>query len=187
MLIDLYKSIPVYRSFRKFRQLNLVCAELFILFSLKPLQWRPTPYYLNTNELPLYMQNNVPIKNKFRPGLNRWGFLTPPVAGALFLAALVASCFLGAFPPVDLRAVCFVRAIFQTHGNNRRIFAWGKNQTDTFGRNNFLGRSRCMRENRCKFSKYALGSKRELSYGGVSAVDRTLGEHNQVILGFDWL
>ena len=26
-------------------------------------------------------------------------------------AALVASCFRGAFPPVDLRAVCFVRAI----------------------------------------------------------------------------
>ena len=39
-----------------------------------------------------------------------WGFFTPPVEGALFLAALVASCFLGAFPPVDLRAVCLVRA-----------------------------------------------------------------------------
>ena len=38
-------------------------------------------------------------------------FLTPPVAGALFLAALVASCLRGAFPPVDLRAVCLVRAI----------------------------------------------------------------------------
>jgi len=25
---------------------------------------------------------------------------------------LVASCFLGAFPPVDLRAVCLVRAIY---------------------------------------------------------------------------
>ena len=45
------------------------------------------------------------------PGLYLWGFLTPPVAGADFLAALVASCFLGAFPPVDLRAVCLVRAI----------------------------------------------------------------------------
>ncbi|KXJ06518.1 WD repeat domain phosphoinositide-interacting protein 2 [Exaiptasia diaphana] len=33
------------------------------------------------------------------------------VAGALLRAALVASCFLGAFPPVDLRAVCLVRAI----------------------------------------------------------------------------
>ena len=41
----------------------------------------------------------------------RWGFLTPPVAGALLRAALVASCLRGAFPPVDLRAVCFVRAI----------------------------------------------------------------------------
>uniref|UniRef100_A0A9J8CHM0 Core Histone H2A/H2B/H3 domain-containing protein n=1 Tax=Cyprinus carpio carpio TaxID=630221 RepID=A0A9J8CHM0_CYPCA len=41
----------------------------------------------------------------------RWGFLTPPVAGALFRAALVASCFLGALPPVDLRAVCLVLAI----------------------------------------------------------------------------
>merc|ERR1712178_644419 len=45
------------------------------------------------------------------PGLYLWGFLTPPVDGADFLAALVASCFLGAFPPVDLRAVCLVRAI----------------------------------------------------------------------------
>jgi hypothetical protein len=37
--------------------------------------------------------------------------LTPPVAGADLRAALVASCFLGAFPPVDFLAVCFVRAI----------------------------------------------------------------------------
>ena len=47
------------------------------------------------------------------PGLYRWGFFTPPVEGALFLAALVASCFLGAFPPVLFRAVCFVRAILR--------------------------------------------------------------------------
>jgi hypothetical protein len=33
------------------------------------------------------------------------------VVGADFLAALVASCFLGALPPVDLRAVCLVLAI----------------------------------------------------------------------------
>merc|ERR1711994_459408 len=45
------------------------------------------------------------------PGLYLWGFFTPPVDGALFLAALVASCFLGALPPVDFLAVCFVRAI----------------------------------------------------------------------------
>jgi len=30
----------------------------------------------------------------------------------IFQRTLVASCFLGAFPPVDLRAVCFVRAIY---------------------------------------------------------------------------
>jgi hypothetical protein len=34
------------------------------------------------------------------------------VAGADLRAALVASCLRGAFPPVDLRAVCLVRAIF---------------------------------------------------------------------------
>jgi hypothetical protein len=34
-----------------------------------------------------------------------------PVEGAVFLAALEASCFRGAFPPVDFRAVCLVRAI----------------------------------------------------------------------------
>ena len=50
----------------------------------------------------------------------RHTFLTPPVAGALFLAAFVASCLRGALPPVDLRAVCFVRAIAaaeSTEGN----------------------------------------------------------------------
>jgi len=45
------------------------------------------------------------------PGRYLCGFLTPPVAGALLRAALVASCLRGALPPVDLRAVCFVRAI----------------------------------------------------------------------------
>jgi len=59
----------------------------------------------------------VQLKKKKKSSLSQthlylWGFLTPPVEGALFLAALVASCFLGAFPPVDLRAVCLVRAIF---------------------------------------------------------------------------
>jgi hypothetical protein len=37
--------------------------------------------------------------------------MTPPVQGADFLAALVASALLGAFPPVDFLAVCFVRAM----------------------------------------------------------------------------
>ena len=34
------------------------------------------------------------------------------MAGADLRAALVASCFLGALPPVDFLAVCFVRAMF---------------------------------------------------------------------------
>ena len=42
-------------------------------------------------------------------------FLTPPVAGALFLAALVANCLRGALPPVDLRAVCLVRAMLERY------------------------------------------------------------------------
>lgn len=46
------------------------------------------------------------------PGRKRCGFLMPPAAaGAFFLAALVAIDFLGAFPPVDLRAVCLVLAM----------------------------------------------------------------------------
>ncbi len=36
---------------------------------------------------------------------------TLPVVGALLRAAFVASCFLGALPPVDFLAVCLVRAI----------------------------------------------------------------------------
>jgi histone H3 len=35
-----------------------------------------------------------------------------PAVGADFLAAFEASCFRGALPPVDFRAVCLVRAIF---------------------------------------------------------------------------
>ena len=35
-------------------------------------------------------------------------FLAPPVDGANLRAAAVASAILGALPPVDLRAVCFV-------------------------------------------------------------------------------
>ena len=35
--------------------------------------------------------------------------------GALLRAALVASCLRGAFPPVDLRAVCLVRAMSLTY------------------------------------------------------------------------
>jgi len=34
-----------------------------------------------------------------------------PIAGVDFLAVFVASCFLGALPLVDLRAVCLVRAL----------------------------------------------------------------------------
>ena len=45
------------------------------------------------------------------PGLNLCGFLTPPVAGADFLAALVANYFLGALAPVDFLAVYLVLAI----------------------------------------------------------------------------
>ncbi|CAH3136346.1 unnamed protein product, partial [Pocillopora meandrina] len=48
------------------------------------------------------------------------GFLTPPVAGALLRAAFVASCFRGAFPPVDLRAVCFKRNSF-SHNSVTRV------------------------------------------------------------------
>jgi hypothetical protein len=37
---------------------------------------------------------------------------TAPALGADLRAALVASCLRGALPPVDLRAVCLVLAIF---------------------------------------------------------------------------
>ena len=37
--------------------------------------------------------------------------MTPPVGMALLRAILVPSCFRGALPPVDFRAVCFVRAM----------------------------------------------------------------------------
>jgi hypothetical protein len=43
------------------------------------------------------------------PGLYLWGFLTPPVEGADFLAALEASCLRGALPPVDCIVVSIDR------------------------------------------------------------------------------
>ncbi len=45
------------------------------------------------------------------PGLKRCGFLTPADVGADMRAFCEARAFRGALPPVDLRAVCFVRAI----------------------------------------------------------------------------
>jgi hypothetical protein len=52
----------------------------------------------------------------------------PPVLGAVFLAALVASAFLGAFPPVDFFAVCLVRAILWSCASvsafYRRLVQW---------------------------------------------------------------
>jgi hypothetical protein len=45
------------------------------------------------------------------PGLNLWGFLIPPVAGADFLAAFEANYFLGALAPVDFLAVYLVLAM----------------------------------------------------------------------------
>jgi hypothetical protein len=44
-----------------------------------------------------------------------------PEAGALLRAALVASCLRGALPPVDLRAVCLVRAILLYILYSRRL------------------------------------------------------------------
>ena len=69
------------------------------------------------------------------PGRYLCGFLTPPVAGADLRAALVASCFLGALPPVDLRAVCLVRAIV----NDLNIYEEMRNEslvsTNPFSKN----------------------------------------------------
>ena len=45
------------------------------------------------------------------PGLYLWAFFTPPAAGAVFLAALLARCFLGALVPVFFLAVYLVLAI----------------------------------------------------------------------------
>lgn len=52
--------------------------------------------------------------------------MTPPVDGVAFLAALVASCFRGAFPPVDFLAVCLVLAIFEKENATLKLlkFDW---------------------------------------------------------------
>lgn len=50
------------------------------------------------------------------------------MAGADLRAALAASCFRGAFPPVDFRAVCLVRAIFvifEIWEDREKVVGWG--------------------------------------------------------------
>jgi histone H3 len=62
------------------------------------------------------------------PGLNLCGRLTPPLTAmgsalpppVLFLAAFVASCFLGALPPVFFLAVYLVLAIYLIDKSIRR-------------------------------------------------------------------
>lgn len=51
--------------------------------------------------------------------------MTPPALLVVdFLAALAANCFRGALPPVDLRAVCLVRAI-GPYFDERNVCEWG--------------------------------------------------------------
>ena len=59
-----------------------------------------------------------PYMVKFKNVINTMSSLT---VGADFLAALVASCLRGAFPPVDLRAVCFVLAILIVFKNKNEL------------------------------------------------------------------
>lgn len=52
----------------------------------------------------------------------------PPALGADLRAALVASCLRGALPPVDLRAVCLVRAMgcggVEERGNHAGVWQY---------------------------------------------------------------
>lgn len=74
------------------------------------------------------MTNDCASQNAEDCGLRRL-----PVAGADLRAALVASCLRGALPPVDLRAVCLVRAMAATNaskpmkgaaGIGKRVNGW---------------------------------------------------------------
>ncbi|BBN03625.1 hypothetical protein MPTK1_2g24960 [Marchantia polymorpha subsp. ruderalis] len=58
------------------------------------------------------------------PGQYRWGFFTPPVAGADLRAALVANCLRGAFPPIDSGSL-WMRAFVPSaldHEKQRKIW-----------------------------------------------------------------
>ena len=68
------------------------------------------------------------------PGLNLWGFLTPPVAGADLRACLEASYFLGAFCPVDFLAVCLVLAILYIQIPRDRVKYGATQLCDLIGR-----------------------------------------------------
>ena len=76
------------------------------------------------------MRTNNSGAANFKTAPHLCGFLTPPVAGADLRAALVASCLRGALPPVDLRAVCFVRAMaaVDEYADRAEIGCFGKTQ-----------------------------------------------------------
>lgn len=76
-------------------------------------------FILDTYEI--YFNVYIFICLLYKIYLYRCGFLTPPVDGALLRAAFVASCLRGAFPPVDLRAVCLVRAIVYSKTTQTRL------------------------------------------------------------------
>lgn len=81
------------------------------------------------------------------------------MVGADFRAALVASCLRGAFPPVDLRAVCLVLAIvyiLKRKKNNRRNQMWG------FYTVTVTQEKEIERETKCKRS-YWFRKKREIT------------------------
>ena len=83
-----------------------VSLEVLGDFSDKSLEWK-----LSDQELSRLLVSSDLTKSDGTRSVSVRLLDTPPVAGADFLAALVANCFLGALPPVDLRAVCLVRAI----------------------------------------------------------------------------
>jgi hypothetical protein len=62
------------------------------------------------------------------------------VVGADFLAAFVASCFLGAFPPVDLRAVCLVRAMVTLQGDDDDVPFFARKYGDDHKSQNRMSR-----------------------------------------------
>ena len=86
-----------------------ICLEILSDFSHKTLEGQLADQqlggFLVTTDL-TKSDCTRPVSMRFLDSTGR------SYAGALLRAAFVASCFRGAFPPVDLRAVCFVRAIF---------------------------------------------------------------------------
>ncbi|CAH3044955.1 unnamed protein product, partial [Porites lobata] len=107
------------------------------------------------------------------------GQLADQQLGALLRAAFVASCLRGAFPPVDLRAVCFVRAMFLVARRSYNMSGRGKGGKG-LGKGGAKRHRKILRDNIQGITKPAI--RRLARRGGVKRISGLIYEETRGVL-----